>query len=1070
MPTRSLILASSVAVLSVYALAAPNQWTNPNGGDFALADNWSDGVPTSDDALSLVAGGYEINLDGPASVASLLFDQADVSISGAGPLTISGGLTWSAGRLRGSSLTDFTGIAGNSLISGDVVLDNRTLQHTGTLTFADGAALRLRADANNKGAIFDNAAGAIFSAVGAGVIEGSANTEFQTLPEFRNNGTFQKNGPGELTISGLPFLHSGALQTNGGTTTIADLRSSGSSTINVAAGATLKLMRIQSVGASIISGPGNVTLGFGNVVGSYQVTGITSIGEGSFGSTTNFNTDGSTTFGTLRVINGNIGGSAGLTVTNSLDWRGGIVGTDVSQTFTLGANAVASIPENSSVTVDRRTFQNEGQVTWTGGTTANGSEFRLRNGAIFDNLPGASFTAGGFGTSTTSTGNINGQFNNSGTFTKTGNGTVTELLWGFANLGLVSVQGGTLSLEKVNADAGTWQVANGASLILQRGAASDLYAGTYQLAEGGTVSFRRGRITGSFPTGTGTVELRNDTMVVGDSVPASLVRVAGATLFDPPSGAFTLGSSAVESSGLIDSNGPVNLEGNLALNGGSIGALTTFNFRVTPTATMHSTGFGSFFTANLVNDGNVFIDEGELRLQAGIDNNGAIQLAAGTSLALTGPVTTEGIGAVLGSATTQVRIFQALTNTGSNLALGPATGSWRLENTARIVGGTVNGTVGADGTGFGLIISASSGNNRAILDGTQVHNGILLNENLARVRLLNGANISGVVAIKGSNAVVQVETDVNLDNVEFAINVDNTAPQPGSLVVLGTRTVTLGPNSYFHGANGSINGDFFVSGNPSPTGAATIINQGRISADIAGSTFRLNLIDSFENQGTLEALNGATISVQREFTQTAGMIRLDEGTLSMVAVNGFATTRTVTLAGGRLEGNGTISGNLVVQNATLAPKLGPLLPEVGRLTVNEVGTNAFSLTSDSKIELQLGGMEQGIGYDHIDLNGTASVTLAGELRVSFTGGFESAIQPGDSFAVFTTDVTLAGVFANVVNGRLATFDGLGSFAISTAGNSVVLSDYQGVPEPSAALGSLVGLAALLGCRRRSSRR
>jgi hypothetical protein len=1063
-----LVLSASITVLCAdLALAAPNQWINENGGDASTPANWSDGIPTVDDALSVVAGSYEVNLDTPITTASLIFDQENVVIGGPGTLTLNSGITWSGGTLRGSSLTEVIAVAGNSTISQSVELDNRTLNQSGTLSFADGAQLFLTADSSNKGAVFSNLGGATFTALGSGTIVGSANTEFQTRPEFRNAGIFAKIGPGLIEVGGEAiFVHTGTLNLSAGSLRVGDFRPSGASSVVVGAGSSLLLDRINSSDLPSFSGAGEVTIGSGTVTGSYAISGLTTIGGGSFGALTNFDNAGPVSFGNLAIINGDLGGTAPLTATGTLAWRGGIVGTNVAQTFTLASAATATIPIETSVTLSRRTFQNQGTVTWNGSAVSNGSQFRLRAGAIFDNLPGATFTAAGFGTSTTSISNIDGQFNNGGTFVKSGAATVTEIGWGFANTGLVNVQGGTLSLEKVTGAAGVWQVAGGSTLVIQRPARADVYDGAYSVAAGGLLVFRRGTITtaASFPVGTGTIELRTEADIARDSLPVALLRINGEMKVAPPSGTFALGNSELVN-GVLDSTGTVNLTGNLHWTSGTIGVLSAFDFRVTPTGTVHVDGVSqSLFTAKLVNDGTIFVDSGELRARAGFANHGTIHLAGASKLSIETPIAKADVGNILGTTTSAVKFTNTLTNTGETIALNATTGNWRLENTGRIVGGNLVGTVDAAGNGAGLVIAPSSGSLLAVLDGTQVQNGILLNENLARVRLLNGANIQGVVAVKGSNAVVQIETDVNLDNVEFAINVDNTAPQPGSLVVLGTRTVTLGPNSYFHGANGSINGDFFVSGNPSPTGTATIINQGRISGDISGSTFRVNLVDVFENQGTLEAINGASLSVQREFTQSAGFIRLDEGTLTMSVAPSFATTRTVTLAGGRLEGNGVLNGNLLVQNATIAPGLGSANSAVGLLTINEQGTHAFSLSSGSNLEFHLGGTAAGVTFDQLDVNGTAAIMLAGNLQIRFTGGFEFGISPADAFSVLIADGPLGGGFANVINGRVDTLDGLGSFAVSTAGSAVTLSDFQGIPEPTAAAMLLSGLLAL-GARR-----
>jgi hypothetical protein len=137
---------------------------------------------------------------------------------------------------------------------------------------------------------------------------------------------------------------------------------------------------------------------------------------------------------------------------------------------------------------------------------------------------------------------------------------------------------------------------------------------------------------------------------------------------------------------------------------------------------------------------------------------------------------------------------------------------------------------------------------------------------------------------------------------------------------------------------------------------------------------------------------------------------------------------------------------------------------VGLLTINEQGTHAFSLSSGSNLEFQLAGTSAGVTYDQLDVNGTAAITLAGNLQIRFAAGFESSISPADAFSVLIADGPIGGGFANVIDGRVDTLDGLGSFAVSTSGNAVTLSDFQGIPEPTAAAMLLSGLLAL-GTRR-----
>lgn len=97
-------------------------------------------------------------------------------------------------------------------------------------------------------------------------------------------------------------------------------------------------------------------------------------------------------------------------------------------------------------------------------------------------------------------------------------------------------------------------------------------------------------------------------------------------------------------------------------------------------------------------------------------------------------------------------------------------------------------------------------------------------------------------------------------------------------------------------------------------------------------------------------------------------------------------TGNVTLHAGSISGTGNLFGNLVVGSATLAPGFSP-----GALTI----AGNLTLSANSVLNLELGGMVPGSGYDVIKVNGVAA--LNGSLHVSSYGGFAPAA--GSTFTV-----------------------------------------------------------------------
>ena len=100
-------------------------------------------------------------------------------------------------------------------------------------------------------------------------------------------------------------------------------------------------------------------------------------------------------------------------------------------------------------------------------------------------------------------------------------------------------------------------------------------------------------------------------------------------------------------------------------------------------------------------------------------------------------------------------------------------------------------------------------------------NGILKLETDGFVRFLGSQTLStGTIEFSGTSATIDLESGA---------------------------TVTLAPGTTIHGRTGNISGN-----------NATLVNQGRIAADVAGGTIQIT-VSTFTNQGQVEELNGGNI-------------------------------------------------------------------------------------------------------------------------------------------------------------------------------------------------------------------
>jgi hypothetical protein len=196
-----------------------------------------------------------------------------------------------------------------------------------------------------------------------------------------------------------------------------------------------------------------------------------------------------------------------------------------------------------------------------------------------------------------------------------------------------------------------------------------------------------------------------------------------------------------------------------------------------------------------------------------------------------------------------------------------------------------------------------------------------------------------------------------------------------------------------------------------------------------------------------------------DFGKTGG------GTLIM---NGSVLIPEFEVSEGTLGGSGNFQNLSLSFNSALAPgNSAGLITVAGDLEFVTGETNFIGT-----LHMELGGASRGTGYDAIDAGGI--VSLNGSLVLTFLNSYQNIALAADVYTLIAGG-SLTGEFDNVLNGeRLETADGFGSFLVSYGEGSafdpasLVISDFQGIPEPGPAALILTGGLAI-GFSRRNAR-
>lgn len=893
----------------------------------------------------------------------------------------------------------------------DAVIDATGPAYTVTLSTTDTVE---KLTLNSANATLAITAGTFTANTGVDLTAGSLLLNGGTIANTIINAT-----PGALNIAANTSNLLSGVTVNGNLNLSAE-----SAAVKIAGGSTFTTARLASRKTTLGFAPGHTLNGTvifesGPLTGDPRTVGM----DG---------TAGIFTIGTAGVIR--------TSGTGAGDGQVGAAGSGYGGAMTLVNQGLISSQVNATVvTINPANFANTGTVearnggtltiaptnTWNNaGTIAVGSV-----GTV--NLQGTFDATGGIGTWN----NAGGTVNLRGTLLNTGHALTFDGTTGSWTL----LQGGTISGGTIGFVGGqSLRVAGGSANLLTgvkvNGDLNVAQFGAVRIAGGST--FTTARLAGSSSNvGFAPGQTLNSTVVFEGPTFSGPLRTVS---MDGNAGTFTIGPT-----GVIRTN--PGLAGNAQIGAGGAnygGAMTLINQGLI--SSQAASRAITINPASFTNTGTVEARNGGLLSIAPTSpwtNNGTIAVGGGSTVYLGGTFdVTGGIG-TFSNTGGEVFITGTLLNTGRNLILDSATGSWALQD-GTISGGTI-GSVG------GQSLSTTSGSTFNTLTGVRINGDLDLTA------------VNSGVRIAGSTTFTTAHLASAFTNLGFAPGrtLNGTilfeGPDGGNQRIVGMNgnagTFTIGPNGVIRTSAG-LGGDAQIGTSVAGYGGAmTLTNRGLISSQVAARFITINPA-SFMSTGTIQAINGGLLYVPNGYTQTAGTTRVASG--STISVD---AGQTITIDAGRLEGGGTIAAN--VSNAgTIAPG-----SSAGALTI----AGDLTLIPASVLQIELGGVTPGTQHDRLTEAGTVTFALAGTLDVTFINGFQNTVQPTDAFTILTSNQTITGTFSNVTGGRVVTTDGFGSFAVNlnAGGNNVVLGSYVPVPEPSTA--ALLALGSLLiGTRRR----
>lgn len=542
--------------------------------------------------------------------------------------------------------------------------------------------------------------------------------------------------------------------------------------------------------------------------------------------------------------------------------------------------------------------------------------------------------------------------------------------------------GGQLDVGRADSPANLHVVAGG---VIEVGGLLALHSASQAVLDGGTLSI--GGLTGesqsSFIWETGKLNFRNGfSLSPEDDLGANVDLSAGQILGVDGTFAIGLASLTIGSGAGVEVNGAatVSADGVVTLNGG---AWSADAFSASPSSQIHWQSGEIHYTANHTIAGGGFVSQAL---------GGQLHIGAGRHLSVAGVA----------------QLAAPLTLDGGTLSVGELSGAHLLN----FVAGTLNLTqvdlqVGAGGL-FGASPHLLSNSALNVSQTINVAAGSVVS--LDNYATLVGRNVSnsGEIVLDGLSAALTAEVQLlNAGIIRGRGRVGGPVVNAGSgeVYVQGGRRMTFtGPTFENLGRVSAVG----VAVDP-----AEVVFDGSMTnvagtGIIASSHARLRFNGAMANQGSMAFTSGDShvfgdIANTGEIVVSGGSNAtfyddvVQDGVLR-VSQAGATTSLAVFLGDVSGAGGSTGGGDIFFE--------GDLRP--GHSPAQVSYENNIFFGSGSRVEIELGGLAAGSGYDQINVGGQLS--LGGALDVSLIDGFLP--QVGDLFQIITADDGLSGAFAS----------------------------------------------------------